>query len=233
MSTKPVTAGEIFLFIPNLIGYSRVVLALASLAVMSMHPKVCTWLYALSCLLDAFDGMAARKFNQSTRFGAILDMVTDRCTTSCLICFLCSTYPNWAIFYQILVSLDLASHYMHMYATITSGATSHKKVAKDRSSILSLYYTNSTVLFIVCAMNEMFFVGLYLYSFPPKTPPHLGYYKDIPLSYPTIILIFTFPVWLLKQVLNVIQMVAAANILAAADVEDRSKAAALESAKAK
>jgi CDP-diacylglycerol--inositol 3-phosphatidyltransferase len=83
---------------------------------MSYHPNYCTILYSLSCLLDALDGYAARKFNQATKFGAVLDMVTDRCTTSCLLVFLSAAYTNYAVLFQFLISLDLASHYMHMYA---------------------------------------------------------------------------------------------------------------------
>jgi len=56
---------NIFLFIPNLIGYTRIILAASSLYYMRWHPKYCTWLYIVSCLLDAFDGMAARRFGQS------------------------------------------------------------------------------------------------------------------------------------------------------------------------
>ena len=54
----------VFLFIPNIIGYTRVLLAGSSLYFMRWHPKYCTWLYIISCLLDAFDGMAARRFGQ-------------------------------------------------------------------------------------------------------------------------------------------------------------------------
>jgi CDP-diacylglycerol--inositol 3-phosphatidyltransferase len=43
--------------------------------------------------------------------------------------------------------------------------TSHKKVDKSRSFILNLYYTNKTVLFLFCALNELFFIALYLLSF--------------------------------------------------------------------
>jgi len=35
----------------------------------------------LSGLLDAVDGHAARMLNQSSKFGAMLDMLTDRCAT--------------------------------------------------------------------------------------------------------------------------------------------------------
>lgn len=111
---------------------------------MPLHPRTCSVLYSISCLLDALDGYAARYFEQSTRFGAVLDMVTDRCTTSCLLVFLSSAWPRWAIVFQGLIALDFASHYIHMYATlVVHGAdSSHKNVDKSESWLLNLYYTN-------------------------------------------------------------------------------------------
>jgi len=167
---------NIFLFWPNLIGYVRIILAFASLYYMPLHPRTCSGLYSVSCLLDALDGYAARYFEQSTRFGAVLDMVTDRCTTACLLVFLSSAWPRWSIIFQGLISLDLASHYVHMYATLIMGGTesSHKKVTKDRSWLLNLYYTNKTVLFVCCCLNEVFFIALYLLSFSsPYLSPSL------------------------------------------------------------
>lgn len=119
-------------------------LAITSLYYMPLHPRTCSILYSISCLLDALDGYAARYYEQSTRFGAVLDMVTDRCTTSCLLVFLSSAFPRWAIVFQGLISLDFASHYIHMYTTLVMGGAdqSHKEVDKDRSWILNLYYTN-------------------------------------------------------------------------------------------
>lgn len=158
---------NIFLFYPNIIGYSRIILAIASLYYMPLHPRTCSLLYSISCLLDALDGIAARYFQQSTRFGAVLDMVTDRCTTACLLVFLSSAWPRWALLFQGLISLDLASHYMHMYATLTMAGSgrSHKQVDQSRSRILYLYYNNKNVLFAFCAFNELFFIALYLLSF--------------------------------------------------------------------
>lgn len=111
---------------------------------MPLHPRTCSLLYSISCLLDALDGLAARHFEQSTRFGAVLDMVTDRCTTACLLVFLSSAWPRWSLLFQGLISLDLASHYMHMYATLTMAGSgqSHKKIDQSRSRILYLYYNN-------------------------------------------------------------------------------------------
>ncbi|KAL8719601.1 MAG: hypothetical protein Q9225_003402 [Loekoesia sp. 1 TL-2023] len=174
---------NIFLFYPNIIGYSRIILAIASLYYMPLHPRTCSLLYSISCLLDALDGVAARRFNQSTRFGAVLDMVTDRCTTSCLLVFLSSAFPRWALLFQGLISLDFASHYMHMYATLAMGGSeqSHKKIDQSRSRLLHLYYNNRTVLFVVCALNELFFIALYLLSFSsPILSPSLLPTEDRP-----------------------------------------------------
>ncbi|KAF2247109.1 hypothetical protein BU26DRAFT_341926 [Trematosphaeria pertusa] len=176
---------NIFLFYPNLIGYSRVVLAVASLYYMPLHPRTCSILYSISCLLDALDGLAARRFEQSTKFGAVLDMVTDRCTTACLLVFLASAFPRWSIIFQGLISLDLASHYMHMYATLSMGGAgqSHKKVEASRSWVLKMYYSNNKVLFTFCALNEVFFIALYLLSFSsPYLSPTLLKNSDSPSS---------------------------------------------------
>lgn len=111
---------------------------------MPLHPRRCTLIYSLSCILDAADGYLARRYNQSTKFGAVLDMVTDRCTTTCLLVFLSMAMPRWSMVFQLLISLDFTSHYMHMYATLAmgGGGQSHKNVDKGRSRVMHLYYTN-------------------------------------------------------------------------------------------
>ena len=112
---------------------------------MPLHPRTCAFLYSISCLLDALDGAAARKLEQLTLFGAALDMVIDRCTTACLLVFLASAFPRFSIVFQGLISLDLASHYMHMYATLAmSGSSqSHKKIGKNRPWVMRVYYSNT------------------------------------------------------------------------------------------
>ena len=46
---------------------------------MNHHPIYSTVAYCISQLLDAVDGHAARYLGQASKFGAVLDMVTDRC----------------------------------------------------------------------------------------------------------------------------------------------------------
>ncbi|KAK4066811.1 hypothetical protein Trihar35433_7238 [Trichoderma harzianum] len=164
---------NIFLFWPNIIGYLRVILAIASLYYMPLHPRTCSLLYTILCLLDALDGYAARMLDQGTQFGAVLDMVTDRCTTTCLLVFLAAAMPRWAIVFQGLIVLDLASHYMHMYASLVVGGagTSHKDVGNSQHWLMRVYYTNKIVLFSLCALNELFFIACYLVSFSSPVDP--------------------------------------------------------------
>lgn len=214
--TKPITTTTIFNYIPNYIGYLRVVTGIISFQLMKSHPKYCILLYSISCLLDAFDGHAARHYNQTSRFGAVLDMVTDRCTSSSLICFLCVLYPEYALIFQLLISLDLASHYMHMYATLQTGGKSHKNITKESSWLLNLYYTNRTVLFTMCAFNELFYIALYVYYFPVYKVGIAGEYYSIA----GITAVVSFPFYLFKQTTNVIQLKRACVLLAELDVED-------------
>ena len=97
LATAQTYSENVFLFVPNLIGvlaceitwqnhwhcstgYTRILLAALSLHFMSFHPRYSTIAYCVSCLLDAFDGHAARALGQTSKFGAVLDMVTDRYT---------------------------------------------------------------------------------------------------------------------------------------------------------
>ncbi|KAF5330314.1 hypothetical protein D9619_005784 [Psilocybe cf. subviscida] len=218
LATAQSYSENVFLFVPNLIGYTRVIMAGFSLHYMSSHPIWCTTLYVVSCLLDAVDGQAARALGQTSKFGAVLDMVTDRCTTSCLLCYLASAYPNYATVFQFLIALDFSSHYMHMYSSVLTGSTSHKLVTSDVSWILWMYYNDSKTLFLVCAGNEMFFVALYVMKWT-TTPMGLPWWD---ITFPGLLAICSFPVFFLKNFINVVQLWKASKILVGVDLAERA-----------
>ncbi|KAG2173670.1 hypothetical protein INT43_005090 [Umbelopsis isabellina] len=209
---------SVFFFVPNLIGYSRIILAAISLYYMPIHPKVCVTLYCISCLLDAVDGTAARYFNQCSKFGAVLDMVTDRCTTTCLLCFLSNVYPSYTLIFQALISLDFSSHYIHMYSSLVNGASSHKNISQSSNPLLRAYYTNNVyqvVLFIMCAGNELFFVALYLFAAD-------GTWSFFGMDFRMVVALLTFPICAGKQIISVIQFIGASKVLARIDVAEMS-----------
>ncbi|KAJ7632560.1 phosphatidylinositol synthase [Roridomyces roridus] len=228
---------NVFLFVPNLIGYTRIILAGLSLHFMSYHPIYCTIAYCVSCLLDAVDGQAARALNQTSKFGAVLDMVTDRCTTSCLLCYLASAYPDYALWFQFLIALDFSSHYMHMYSSLVTGQRSHKMVRGEVSWILWAYYNNPLTLFICCAGNELFFVSLYLmkWTVRPMAVDLIRWIPALPLppllqswaaalTYAQFFALLSFPVFALKNFVNVVQLWKASKILVGVDIKERQEA---------
>lgn len=208
---------NIFVFVPNLIGYARIVLAIVSFYFMPTCPKISISCYLLSAFLDAFDGHAARLLNQGTKFGTMLDMLTDRCATMCLCVVLAMFYPSWAIFFQLSMSLDIASHWLHMHASMMKGSNSHKSIDLSGNPILRLYYTSRPVLFVMCAGNELFFSMLYLLNFYEDTTGALK-----------IILYISTPIFIAKSVISGLHLVTAARNIGAEDVSDREEARKLK-----
>lgn len=176
------------------------------------------------------------------------DMITDRCTTACLLVFLASAFPSWSILFQGLISLDVASHYTYLYAVLSLGQRSHKKVEGTGilASILRLYYEDQRVLFTLCAADQLFFISLYLLSFSsPYLSPltssgelerakralapgsaaamELARANKMDSTVPWILAAISFPAMFLKQFINVVQFVQASNWLADADRKIRIK----------
>ena len=138
------TAKSVLLNWPNIVGYVRILLLLVFLMTDRIE------LYMISYLLDALDGYLARKFDQCTIFGATLDMVVDRISSSVIL--LTRLYSPYNLFY---VMLDWASHFIHMQASLLSKSKSHKAMDYN-STILHYYYFNRIILFSVCFGYELF-----------------------------------------------------------------------------
>lgn len=209
------TASNIFLFVPNLIGYARILLALISFYYMPNDHVIASTCYLLSGLLDAFDGYAARTLNQSTKFGAMLDQLTDRAATACLVVTLAIFYPAYAFWFQISLALDIVSHWLHLHVSVMKGS-SHKSMGLDSNPIMKLYYTSRPVLFVMCAGNELFFSMLYLLHFT-EGPTVLG------ISAIRVILWTSAPIMFGKSVISAIHLTDASIRLASIDADDRNK----------
>lgn len=140
-------------------------------------------------------------------------MVTDRSTTAGLICYLATIYPQFMLFFQILLGLDLSSHYMHMYASLSSGAVSHKSVDSRQNWLMRAYYGYQSVLFLVCAGNELFFLGLYMVHYYPDEQVWVKV-GSVTMRTWDLFTAVVAPVFLFKQFMNVVQLVGASKSLA-------------------
>ncbi|KAG0246950.1 CDP-diacylglycerol-inositol 3-phosphatidyltransferase [Mortierella sp. GBA43] len=105
-----------------------------------------------------------------------------------------------------------------MYSSLTSGATSHKKISESSNFILRAYYSNNHVLFAFCFANELFFVLLYLLSFGFQASS--GTVKFVLYT----LAVLTGPICAGKQIINCIQFANASKSLAQLDIEERKQA---------
>ncbi|XP_049766578.1 CDP-diacylglycerol--inositol 3-phosphatidyltransferase [Schistocerca cancellata] len=205
---------NVFLFVPNIIGYARIVLALISFYYMPTNHIIASWCYIISSLLDAIDGHAARYFNQSTKFGAMLDQLTDRCGTMCLIVTLSYFYPQHMFLFQLSITIDIACHWIYLHTSLLQGKASHKFIDLSGNPIMRIYYTSRPVLFFMCAGNEAFYASLYLLYFTEgPVVAGLGLFR--------IVAYLTAPVAFVKALISLLQGYVACNNLVAIDLQDR------------
>ena len=68
-----------------------------------------------------------------------------RCATTCLIMVLCVFYPQYMFWLQLIVTLDICSHWIQMYSSLIHGDTSHKVTDLSANPIMRLYYTRVSV----------------------------------------------------------------------------------------
>nr|NP_001187611.1 CDP-diacylglycerol--inositol 3-phosphatidyltransferase [Ictalurus punctatus]ADO28883.1 cdp-diacylglycerol--inositol 3-phosphatidyltransferase [Ictalurus punctatus] len=205
---------NIFIFVPNIIGYVRIILLFYACWYMTTDLARTMAAYLLSALLDAFDGHAARLLDQSTRFGAMLDMLSDRCATMCLLFTLGTFYPRWQFVFQLSARIDIASHWLHVHTSSQRGAASHKAICLDGNPLLRIYYTNRLVLFAMCAGNEIFYSMLYILYFT-EGPRVLG------LGVYRWLLCVSCPIALVKTCISLVHLYAASLNLARMDVSER------------
>lgn len=156
---------NVYVYIPNIIGYARIAFTLYSFHIAFRHPVACVALYFFGFVCDELDGRAARTFNQCSTLGALLDMVTDRVATTGLLAILCAFYPTYSLLFLVLLMLDISSHWFQMYSTLLAGSSTHKDV-KSRSLLVRFYYSNRMFMGFCCVCCEVQYLCIYLLKWP-------------------------------------------------------------------
>ncbi|KAJ4880039.1 putative CDP-diacylglycerol--inositol 3-phosphatidyltransferase 2 [Raphanus sativus] len=214
---------SVYLYIPNIVGYMRVLLNCIAFAVCFSNKTLFSLLYFFSFCCDAVDGWCARKFNQVSTFGAVLDMVTDRVSTACLLVILSQIYRPSLVFLSLL-ALDIASHWLQMYSTFLSGKTSHKDVKDSTSWLFRLYYGNRMFMGYCCVSCEVLYIILFLIA-KNHTENLMNVLVESLTQFSPLFLLLALSIfgWSIKQIINVIQMKTAADVCVQYDIEKQHK----------
>ena len=153
-ANKSVSHMDICLYIPNLIGYFRFITNMIAMYY-AFDSRDGMWqrfifFYVISMGLDAFNGMAARKFNQCSRFGAAQDMVSDRTSCACVYLTLMMIYPEpqYSYLFMTCFFLDFGSHFLKFCTGALLKTDSHKKDNDKESNFIVYYYYSNYYFFI-------------------------------------------------------------------------------------
>jgi len=101
---------------------------------------------------------------------------------------------------------------MYYNDSVSSVIISQKGRARNNHGLLK------RTLFFVCAGNELFFVSLYLIKWT-TTPIGLAGWN---LTYPQLMALLTFPIFAIKNIINVVQLWKASKILVGVDLAERA-----------
>ena len=228
-NTKMTTASDVLLYVPNLIGYSRVVLTLSSYALILWDVETywgfATWLYLASFVGDLFDGWVARALHQTSSFGGVLDMITDRCSTLGFLYILAEIYrpideeqfngvPCFRALFLVLILLDISSHWCQMYASLSCGQH-HKSEEgnRGRNFLVRWFYKYYWFFGYLCVGAEFTYILLFLLQHVP--PQFQGMVK--------IGLMICIPGCTMKQLVNVAQLTSSCHAIAAFDAEQKTR----------
>ncbi|KAG6545610.1 hypothetical protein Mapa_012964 [Marchantia paleacea] len=213
----------VYLYVPNLIGYARVLANIAAFAVCFRNKSLFAVLYLISFVCDELDGRFARMLNQTSTFGAVLDMVTDRVSTAGLLVVLSHMYKGSFLLFLGLLVLDISSHWLQMYSTFLSSKTSHKDMSDSRSWILRTYYQQRIFMGYCAVGAEVLYIVLFLL---PNSTGNLV--EAVRLAFEEKSVLFFFgliaaPGCAIKQWVNVVQMKSAADITVLYDIQQDAK----------
>ncbi len=195
---------NIFMYLANIMDYLRVFFCLIAFYYAKTSPLTFLTFYFVSFVLDGFDGMVARALNQKSKYGATLDMVTDRISTSGLLMILCNFYPDYDYLFVYLMMLDIGSHWLQTHSGFMDPQIkndNHKNL-EEKFWILNFYYKNRWGLLVVCLGAEIFLLLLYYLHFD-KDLINSDWFKAT--------LIVNGAIYVLKQFISVIQIVSASQ----------------------
>eukprot|EP01067_Filipodium_phascolosomae_P006668 Filipodium_phascolosomae@DN495_c0_g1_i1.p1 len=227
-SHKRDSSNVVYFYWPNIIGYVRVLLLLVGILIAPTEKEVhMGWrvplfisMYTVSQILDAFDGWVARKLNQATRFGAVLDQVTDRCSTASMIILVGHLYHQYILVFVLWMCLDLSSHWLHMYTSVYLGFDSHKTVPIEKR-VLRLYYHVKGVMLLLHVSTELLLVSLYVFYHTKRMNDASP--KVINWNSVSQLLIWTSLIpAILKQVVHFVQLTDSAKSLVQEDYKRKS-----------
>jgi len=151
---------EVYFFVPNVIGYVRVVLNLSAFFVMLERPYLTVALHFTGGIfLDVVDGATARYLNQC------------RCGRIGMLMGSCVLYPQYLFAFQLLVCLEVAGCWSNQYrcALRSDPKNVWQKIRSTDPWILRIFFQEPTLTLVIFGQDMCVSMCYLLYFSPGPT----------------------------------------------------------------
>jgi CDP-diacylglycerol--inositol 3-phosphatidyltransferase len=170
MSTRQ--AMPVALYIPNLMGYARILLAFFGLFISSTRPVAAIWVWLLSASLDLLDGIIARALNQTSSFGILLDISADNILRTCV--WIAASRDNVKVVACFFISLE----WVTMICTQLHSGDAHWKSERQQTDpwfIRTCFHNNFRNPLGMIVIYGLFSANMWTYG-----SQHAALYETIP-----------------------------------------------------
>jgi CDP-diacylglycerol--inositol 3-phosphatidyltransferase len=154
------------LYVPNLLGYARILSAFLGLYLSSTHPVLTIWVWSGSASLDLFDGILARRFNQCSQLGIYIDIVADIVLRTC--CWLAAVVASKSRSLLFCVCVIISMEWFTMVATQLHATHNqqHWKTQRDNDPWLvrEVFSSNFKSPLGILTIYGLFFANMLTYA---------------------------------------------------------------------
>ena len=162
MSSLPV-----YLYIPNILGYARIVLAFYGIYLSGSNPVGAVVTFVVSASLDLVDGILARRLQQTSSLGIVLDIGADNILRTC--CWIAAAcHEDASPLLKTLASAIVCLEWITMLATQLHAAHSqvHWKSEREKDPWLvrALYANGFKNPIGAVTMYGLFSANLWTYG---------------------------------------------------------------------
>ncbi|GAU49994.1 hypothetical protein TSUD_91120 [Trifolium subterraneum] len=169
MAKKPAPRSSklsVYLYVPNIIGYIRVLLNCLAFSLCLRNKIIFPILYFFRHNLAEF--VLPVLYAMLWMAGVLEDSIKcqhlELCwiwiSTACLLVVLSQLYRPGLIFLSLL-ALDIGSHWFQMYSTFLAGKASHKDVKDSTNWLFRAYYGNRMFMAYCCVSCEVLYLILF------------------------------------------------------------------------
>lgn len=175
---------SVLLYPANCINYLRFLLLLISFYNLRKRPLLAFVFGMLAGFVDDFDGAIARHYDATSKFGAALDRLMDRWTTTVLYFYLTTAFPKYWCLFAHVGFVELFGDVLRFYKEVAKQELQIKLINPTDETVSSLDSFLKIFLPLVWYTSDLFYWLLYFGSFlVNKTEIDLNNNLVLPTNY--------------------------------------------------